>query len=160
MVRQDFFNYPWSKIPAAILLSVGFSNHKDFNCDAFYKKLTVDQKNSIDSLMKSYPFVCRDKNYTDKDALTAFDFVLGNNIDTNEVADAHWAWFSATGNKAVLEKFLNNYLYVSNSCQECIVWSFKSIAVHNKDAEDFLIAYMANKSPDEQRKLKMLLPDK
>lgn len=160
LVRQNLFEYPWSEKLGLVLISLGLQGDQNFNCDEFFSKLTPDQKKSIDDKFKDYPFICKDKNYTADNAIDAFKETFKEQIVSPEAADLHWAWYSATGNTDILKKILDNYLYVTNSCQECIQWSYRSIATHDKNVENYLTTYMKDKSSTEKNKLEALLPSK
>ncbi len=59
-----------------------------------------------------------------------------------EEVDAHWAYFSATGNTKVIEKMFNSisHFYSGNTCCiRCLEWSIPSRAIQNKDVYDKLI---------------------
>jgi len=159
-VRQRAFEFSWSRFNAAILISFGLLNDNDFNCDQFYAKLTEEQRKSFNELMTTYPFICKHKNYSAKDAEDAFKDLLKQEIITASNADANWAWFAATGNINILKRFLDSYLYVSDACRDCIQWSYSSMAAENKDVENYLLDYMKSKPKAEADKLKDLLPAK
>ena len=57
-----------------------------------------------------------------------------------EEVDAHWAYFSATGDTKAIDK-IEYSLYVSNRpcCYRCLEWSLPSRAAQNKDVYDKLI---------------------
>lgn len=57
-----------------------------------------------------------------------------------EEVDAHWAYFSATGDTKAIEK-MKNSLYIPGipCCFSCLEWSLPSRASQNKDVYDKLI---------------------
>jgi len=161
LVRQKAFEHPWSVSTSEILLSFGLINKKDqFNCNDFFLKLEENQREKLREQMNKYPFVCKDSNYSEQDAFNAFEKVLPQNINTNEAADAHWAWYSATGNSAILKRILDNYLNNQEACINCIEWSYPSIAQENSDVKNYLLGYMEDKSPKDRSKLEKLVPRK
>lgn len=63
-----------------------------------------------------------------------------------EEVDAHWAYFSATGDTKAIEKMRRSY-YVPGipCCFSCLEWSIPSRAMQNKDVYDKLIEMRDNR---------------
>jgi hypothetical protein len=158
MIRYGILEKPTGKYIGEITLSIGGGvRATTFNCDDFYKKIGRRNKIIVDEKMARYTFVCRDGTFNREDALKKFSAVLTETIDKDYVVDAHWGWFSMTGDKLILQRFLDNYLYKPISCHPCIKWSFGSNARANPDVMKFLLEYAQQKTPEEQEKLKQML---
>lgn len=59
-----------------------------------------------------------------------------------EEVDAHWAYFSATGDTKAIEKMFKSisHFYSGNTCCiRCLEWSIPSRAIQNKDVYDKLV---------------------
>ena len=158
VVRYGIFQKPTAKYVGEITLSLGGGvRAAAFNCEDFYKKIGATNRAIVDEKMTNYAFVCRDGSFNKEDALNKFSTALTEVIDKDYVVDAHWGWFSMTGDNQALRRMLDNYLYKPASCHSCIKWSFASNARTNPDVMKFFKEYARQKSPEEQEKLKQLL---
>jgi len=159
IVRMNVFSLPTTENLGQILLSFGLiGKEKFFDCNVFYSKLSAEEKKLVDSKRENHPFICRNPAFTSGSALDSFAQVLSVQINDYRTADAHWAWFSATGDTEPLKRLIDNYLYNSKACINCIEWSYPSNARQNEDVENYLLKYMADKSDLEKQKLTKLLP--
>lgn len=159
MVRMNILSATTTQNLGEVLLSFyPMEKEKYFDCSTFYSKLTESEKNMVDERMRNHPFICNNPDYSKEDALKSFPDALTEKINFNNTADSHWAWFGATGDKQILKRFLDNYLYNPDSCLTCIAWSFSSNAHQNNDVKNYLIEYMTDKTEEEKEYLKVLLP--
>ena len=159
IVRMNVLSAHTTISMGEILLSFGLIGKEDsFNCDTFFSKLTIEEQTLVKSKMLKHPFICNQQQYTTNDVLESFPIALSDQISSYRVADCHWAWFSATGDTAPLTRILDNYLYNSNACMNCITWSFSSNAEQNQDVKQFLVEYMKGKNKIERERLLILMP--
>ena len=137
LIRQNTLNVATSKENIKILtniLSIKNKNYideswilnhldskqqKDFNREF---PAGLPAKQSIDEIIQNHPLF--------QDTITC----------KAEEVDAHWAYFSATGDTKAIEK-MKKSLYVSGipCCFNCLEWSLPSRATQNKDVYDKLV---------------------
>jgi len=161
LVRMNMFSAPSTKNIGEITTTFWLMGKKSvFNCDLFFSKLRKNQIKTFQEKMEGHPFICNDPNYDEFAAVDSFRNILSENINEHNAVDAHWAWFSATGNTDVLKRILNNYLHNPSACKRCIGWSFSSNAYQNPDVEAFLIEFMEDKTESEKQMLKRLVPQR
>jgi hypothetical protein len=159
MVRMKASSSPVQEDTDAILLSFGLiGKEKYFDCNAFYAKLSAEETELVESMMKGHPFICRSPHYTVDAALASFPEAFAGQINTYRSVDAHWAWFDATGDTEPLKRLLDNYLYNPGICADCIKWSYSYNVIHNTDVKNYLLKYMNGKTDPEKQKLSTLLP--
>lgn len=158
IVRRGILEKPFGGETAGqIMLSIGGGVRAGaFNCSEFYEKIGARNKAVVDQKMASYAFVCRDGSFTKEEALKRFSAVLTDVMDKDYVVDAHWVWFSATGDTQILQRFLDSYLYNPASCHPCVTWSFSSMARY-PDVRDYLVQYAQRKPADERLRLMQLI---
>lgn len=159
VVRSNILSSPSTMNLGEIFLSVALMEKANqFDCNGFFSRLNEQEKKLVRERMENHPFVCKDANYSMEDVLKSFPEVLSADINTYSGVDAHWAWFSASGDTQVLKRFLDNYLMNPKSCKACIKWSYSSMAQQNHDVKLFLEEYLKTKTPEEQTVLKEFLP--
>ena len=137
LIRQNTLNVKTAKEYIKILINIlSIKNHnyidekwilshldskqqKDFNREF---PAGLPAKQSIDEIIQNHPLF--------QDSITC----------KAEEVDAHWAYFSATGDTKAIEK-MKKSLYVSGipCCFNCLEWSLPSRATQNKDVYDKLV---------------------
>lgn len=111
--NSDYINESW------ILKHLDSKQQKEYHRD-FPDGLPARQ--SIDDIVQNSPFF--------KDTITC----------KAEEVDAHWAYFSATGDTKAVEKMKKTlYVFGIPCCFRCLEWSLPSRASQNKDVYDKLI---------------------
>lgn len=137
LIRQNTLNVKTAKEYTKILINIlSIRNHNNIDEKWILSHLDSKQQKDyhrefpaglpaqqgIDDIVQSHPLF--------QDTITC----------KAEEVDAHWAYFSATGDTKAIEK-MKRSLYVSDipCCFSCLEWSLPSRAMQNKDVYDKLI---------------------
>lgn len=117
--NRDYFDEKW------ILNKLEPNQQKDYHRE-FPSGLPA--QHTIDDYVQSHPLF--------QDSVTC----------KAEEVDAHWAYFSATGDTKAIDKMRRSY-YVPGipCCFSCLEWSIPSRAMQNKDVYDKLIEMRDNR---------------
>lgn len=139
LIRQNSLNVETAKENVKILINIlsiknnnyidekWILSHLDTKQQKEYRRDFPDGlpiKKSINNVIQNHPLF--------KDSVTC----------KAEEVDAHWAYFSATGDTKAIEKMSKSitHLYSGNTCCiSCLEWSLPSRAIQNKDVYDKLI---------------------
>ena len=139
LIRQNSLNVETTKENVKILINIlsiknnnyidekWILSHLDTKQQKEYRRDFPDGlpiKKSINNVIQNHPLF--------KDSVTC----------KAEEVDAHWAYFSATGDTKAIEKMSKSitHFYSGNTCCiSCLEWSLPSRAIQNKDVYDKLI---------------------
>ncbi|MGL1934200.1 MAG: hypothetical protein OCD01_04240 [Fibrobacterales bacterium] len=156
--RMNSLNVENYKIPAKLTLELLSSvNSENINCDNIKSKLT---SNEVMDYENNFPFgMCQQEPL---DAILSKYNELNDSIAyTPQKVDAHWAWFSATGDMKIIDKLVKSAGVVGvPCCLRCLEWSIPSMAYHNDDIYNYLVEYN-EKLPEQSRSwFKRFIPEK
>lgn len=137
LIRQNTLNVTTAKENIKILFNILSVRNRDYIDEAwilnhldskqqkdYHREFPagLPAKQSIDEIVQSHPLF--------QDTITC----------KSEEVDAHWAYFSASGDTKAIEK-MKKSLYVLGipCCFNCLEWSLPSRAMQNKDVYDKLV---------------------
>jgi len=153
-VKMNVLERKNTKYIGEVFLSLApIGKEKYFDCKKFYSSIGKKKADLVKKKMSQYLFLCEDGSFSEKEALEKFKNILQPSITEFYEVDATWAWFSATGNKNALKRFITNYLYNDKTCQKCIEWSYSSNSKKNEDVYNYLKYYSTTVEIEDQFKL-------
>jgi len=153
-IDSGIFLNPNARYLGEIILSAGPIGREDaLDCERFFSEIGEESAQIVRQNMKSYLFVCKDGSYSKIEAKERFGAILNDSIDQDYKVDANWAWYSSTGDTAVLRAFLDNYLENPNACKPCIIWSFSSNYKQNPDVKEYFWVDLGSRTEEEKGRL-------
>jgi hypothetical protein len=157
LVRMNTLAVPSSKEFVKIEITmIAIRNKQYIDESKIRNKLTKDE---LDQLDKTFPGGLVGHETIDQ-VVSGNEYLSQNLTCSPQIVDAHWAWFSATGDTRVIDKLIESSK-VKNTpcCFSCIEWSIPSQAKSNEDVYKYLIEFKKNLGEKSQQWFSRYVPD-
>ena len=158
LVRMNVLNVPKTAENVKLLIElIAIKNQAHINDLEIKSKLT---KNETSSFVRAFPNGLN-SNKTVAEIVKNDKRLNAKLACSPEIVDAHWSWFSATGDTAIIGKLIESSK-VKNTpcCFGSIEWSVPSQATQNEDVYNYLISRQNQLSETKRKWFSRFIPSK
>jgi hypothetical protein len=158
LIRMNLLNVPQTEENMNLLIElIAIKNRAYINEVEIKSKLT---KNEVSSFGRAFPNGLN-INKTVAEIVQNDERLNGKFACPPEIVDAHWAWFSGTGDTNIISKLIESSKVLNTPCCfDCIEWSVPNQATQNEDVYNFLISRQNQLSEKQREWFSRFIPSK